>query len=258
MSLSSRSLLIMIVIISYYYYFYFFTERRGKQFPHCLPAITQLWPTVLSARMPRLEESFCSLPLSCACGWAPKSREQAAAAQSPQCCAGKLSIAAGHQRLLWRGALLASAWIPCSLKQVCVAWFDLFGPKSWCTGASDQGVLLVGRWFSPDVGGSLGDIQIFHSENVLQLRAASPATLSSHCAPEQWQWGCQSWKSCRREQLCSASVCSGIGGGRSHGDSQCPFPGHGAGWWVLQTCHLGTPSLLWAAGQGSLDSPTAT
>lgn len=190
----------------------------------------QLWPIMLSARMPGLTESFCSLPLSCACGWAPKSHEEAAAAQSHQCCAGKLSIAAGHQRLLWRGVHLASAWIPCSLRQVCVAWFVLFSPKVWHVGAFDQGVFLVGKWFSPDAGGSLGDIPIFHSENILQLRAASPPTLFSHfahCAPAQQQWGCQSWRSCRSGQLCSASVCSGVGGGRSRGDGQHPCPGCG-------------------------------
>lgn len=105
-----------------------------------LPAITQLWPIMPSARMPRLKESFCSSPLSCACGWANKA---AAAAQRHQRCAGKLSIAAGQQRLLCRAAPLASAGIPGSLKQVCAAWLDLLCPRSWPTAAFDQGVLVL-------------------------------------------------------------------------------------------------------------------
>lgn len=196
-SLSSRSFSLWIFLL--------FTERRVKRFSHCLPAIMQLWPIMLSARMPGLKESFCSFPLSCAWGWAPKSHEEAAAAQSHQCCAGKLSIAAGHQTLLWRGVHLASAWIPCSLEQICAAWFDLFVLKNWPTGAFDQGEFLVGRWFSPDIRGSLGDIQIFYSENFLQLRATSPATLFSHCAPAQRQWGCQSW---RRATLSALLLCA--------------------------------------------------
>ncbi|OPJ81653.1 hypothetical protein AV530_014654 [Patagioenas fasciata monilis] len=45
-------------------------------------------------------ESFCWIPLSSACGWTPKSNEDAAAAQLHQCCADKLSTGAEHQRLL--------------------------------------------------------------------------------------------------------------------------------------------------------------
>lgn len=129
------------------------------------------------------------------------------------------------------------------MKQVCLAWSDLFGPKSQDTDAFDQGAFLVGRRFSPAVGGSPGDIQIFCSENILQLRAAFPATLFSHCAPAP-----RALELKKRAALLCSRVLS-AGGARSRRDGRLPRQGHRT--WVVGGANL--PPEVFPAWSEQLD-----